>query len=207
MRDIPEVNRRGRWRTNVANFSPSLFYLSFLAGAANQGCSWFTVTMGTGLTAILLHDLPYNARWLYWSSVVVFVLNVVLFMIFLAVTLARCLLWPGTWTAMLYHPDQNLFLSAVPVSLGTIVSMVCYVCVDAWGTPIQYLAITLWAIEVALAIACVFNTPFFLVNSDEGVPSSQPVICFPWWLVWSRVPQAAFSQVLSPIYSTLFGWY
>lgn len=125
--------------------------------------------MGTGITAILLHDLPYNARWLYWLSVIVFVLNVVLFIIFLVATLARCLLWPGSWTAMLYRSDQNLFLSAVPMSLGTIVSMTCYVCVDAWGTSAQYLAITLWLIEAVLAVACVLITPYFLVKTDQGV--------------------------------------
>jgi hypothetical protein len=27
---------------------------------------WFSVTMGTGIVSILLHNLPYNANWLYW---------------------------------------------------------------------------------------------------------------------------------------------
>uniref|UniRef100_A0A0D2XC58 Malic acid transport protein n=1 Tax=Fusarium oxysporum (strain Fo5176) TaxID=660025 RepID=A0A0D2XC58_FUSOF len=39
-------NRRG-WRRIVVNFTPS----------------WFTVTMGTGITSVLLHNLPYHGRW------------------------------------------------------------------------------------------------------------------------------------------------
>jgi tellurite resistance protein TehA-like permease len=125
--------------------------------------------MGTGITAILLHDLPYSAQWLHWISIAVFILNVVLFVVFLVVSLARYLIWPGTWTAMLYSSEQNLFLGAIPMSLGTIVSMICYVCVDAWGTSGQYLAIILWVIEVALSIACAFITPSLLINSNENI--------------------------------------
>jgi tellurite resistance protein TehA-like permease len=128
--------------------------------------------MGTGITAILLHDLPYNAQWLYWLSIAVFALNVVLFTSFLFVSLARYLVWSGTWTDMIYNPEQSLFLGAVPMSLGTIVSMVCYVCVDAWGTPTQYLAITLWAIEVLLSVMCAFFTPFLLISVNDNIELS-----------------------------------
>ncbi|KAF5541233.1 malic acid transport [Fusarium mexicanum] len=44
-------NRRG-WRRIVVNFTPS----------------WFTVTMGTGITSVLLHNLPYHGRWLFYVS-------------------------------------------------------------------------------------------------------------------------------------------
>src|SRR4051794_9705555 len=51
------------WRRVVRNFSPS----------------WFSVTMGTGIVSLLLITIPYQARWLYWLSVVFFVLNTILF--------------------------------------------------------------------------------------------------------------------------------
>ncbi|KGO69107.1 C4-dicarboxylate transporter/malic acid transport protein [Penicillium italicum] len=35
--------------------------------------------MGTGITSILLNTLPYNGRWLYWISIVIFCLNIFLF--------------------------------------------------------------------------------------------------------------------------------
>jgi uncharacterized membrane protein YcjF (UPF0283 family) len=88
-----EKTRHG-WRRIVTNFTPS----------------WFAVTMGTGIVSILLHDLPYNARWLYWLSVIVFALNVVLFVTFSAISVVRYTLYPGIWTQMLRHPVQSLFL-------------------------------------------------------------------------------------------------
>jgi tellurite resistance protein TehA-like permease len=128
--------------------------------------------MGTGIVAVLLHDLPYNARWLHWLSISVFILNVVLFGLFLAVSLARYIIWPGSWTAMIRHPEQSLFPGAIPISLGTIVSMICYVCVDVWGAPVQFLAMTLWVIEVVLSIMCACFMPFLLISRTDGIDLS-----------------------------------
>lgn len=66
--------------------------------------------MGTGIVSILLHNLPYNARWLYWISVVIFALNVLLFVLFTILSLVRYTFFPGLWTAMLRHPVQSLFI-------------------------------------------------------------------------------------------------
>lgn len=88
-----ERNRHG-WRRVILNFTPS----------------WFSVNMGTGITSILLHNLPYNADWLYWISVVIFVLNILLFVLFTVMSVLRYWLFPGVWTAMLKHPVQSLFL-------------------------------------------------------------------------------------------------
>jgi hypothetical protein len=35
--------------------------------------------MGTGIVSILLHTLPWDGRWLYWISVGIFGVNVLLF--------------------------------------------------------------------------------------------------------------------------------
>lgn len=96
-------------------------------------CSWFSVNMGTGIVSILLHNLPYNGRWLYWISVVIFCLNVVLFVVFFLVSILRYTLYPAIWTAMIRHPAQSLFLGTFPMGLATIVNMVVFVCVPAWG--------------------------------------------------------------------------
>lgn len=82
------------WRKVVINFTPS----------------WFSVNMGTGITSILLHNLPYNSTWLYWISVVLFCLNIFLFIIFLGVSLLRYTLFRGMWSAMTRHPVQSLFV-------------------------------------------------------------------------------------------------
>ena len=89
--------------------------------------------MGTGIVSILLHNLPYNGRWLYWLSVIIFALNVALFIFFLLVSLLRYMLYPEIWVVMIQHPTQSLFLGTFPMGLATIINMVVFVCVPAWG--------------------------------------------------------------------------
>lgn len=90
--------------------------------------------MGTGIVSILLHNLPYNGIWLYWISVIIFALNVFLFIIFLVISILRYTIYPQIWFAMIRHPAQSLFLGTFPMGLATIINMIVFVCVPAWGT-------------------------------------------------------------------------
>ena len=94
-------NRRG-WRRIVLNFTPS----------------WFSVNMGTGIVSILLHNLPYSASFIYWISVIIFVLNMALFALFLAISAARYTLFHGVWNCMVKHPLQSLFLGMCQIPPG-----------------------------------------------------------------------------------------
>ena len=89
--------------------------------------------MGTGIVSVLLHNLPYNGDWLYWISVVVFCLNVALFITFTFISIVRYTVFPEIWTVMIRHPQQSLFLGTFPMGLATIINMVVFVCVPAWG--------------------------------------------------------------------------
>lgn len=89
--------------------------------------------MGTGIVSTLLHNLPYNGDWLYWISVVIFCLNVTLFITFTFISVARYTAFPEIWWVMIRHPQQSLFLGTFPMGLATIINMVVFVCVPAWG--------------------------------------------------------------------------
>ena len=99
-RQLYERNQRG-WRRIVLNFTPS----------------WFSVTMGTGIVSILLHNLPYNAVWIHYLSIIVYVLNVLLFVTFTLISIARYTIYKGIFGAMLSHPVQSLFtgMSSPPI--------------------------------------------------------------------------------------------
>ncbi|KAL2220761.1 putative C4-dicarboxylate transporter/malic acid transport protein [Thermoascus aurantiacus ATCC 26904] len=103
------------WRRILRNFTPS----------------WFSVTMGTGIVSILLNTLPHNAPWLYWISVVIFALNVLLFAAGCVISLLRYTLYPEIFKAMILHPVQSMFLGTFPMGFATIINMFCFVCVVA----------------------------------------------------------------------------
>ena len=154
-------NERG-WRKVVRNFTPS----------------WFSVTMGTGIVSILLHNLPYNGDWLYWISVVIFCLNVALFILFTFISIVRYTVYPEIWFAMIRHPAQSLFIGTFLMGLATIINMIVFVCVPAWGYRfVQLVCLTspqnhmypnikqawgLWWIDVIISLACCFYMPFVM---------------------------------------------
>lgn len=123
--------------------------------------------MGTGIVSILLHNLPYNANWIYWISVVFFVLNIALFLLFLTISILRYTLFPGVWVCMIQHPVQSLFLGTFPMALATIINMIVFVCVPAWGGRFATLAWALWWVDVACAVGTNFYLPFNIMYRHE----------------------------------------
>ncbi|RSL66055.1 hypothetical protein CEP51_012880 [Fusarium floridanum] len=149
------ANHRG-WRRVVLGFTPS----------------WFTVTMGTGITSILLHNLPYNGQWLYWISVVIFCLNILLFVSFLCISVVRYTIFKGLWSETLRNPAQAVFLGTFPMGLATIINMIVFVCVPAWGDRVAIFAWALWWVDIALAVACNFYIPYAIMQTPGVTLSS-----------------------------------
>lgn len=129
--------------------------------------SWFSANMGTGIVSILLNTLPYNGQWLYWISVAIFAFNVLLFIVFLAITILRYLLYPRIFPVMATHPTQSLFLGTFPMALATIVIMFCNVCVPAWGEWASYFALGLWVVDAAVSALTCFGIPFMMYVRPE----------------------------------------
>jgi tellurite resistance protein TehA-like permease len=65
--------------------------------------------------------------------VVIFAMNVVLFILFTFISIVRYTVYPEIWFAMIRHPAQSLFIGTFPMGLATIINMIVFVCVPAWG--------------------------------------------------------------------------
>ncbi|KAL5358893.1 sulfite efflux pump SSU1 [Aspergillus floccosus] len=162
--DPPLTKHDVGWRRIVRNFTPS----------------WFSVTMGTGIVAILLNTLPYNAHWLYWISVVIFALNVLLFAVGCILSLLRYTLYPEIFRVMIAHPVQSMFLGTVPMGFATIVNMFCFVCVPAWGDWTQSVAWGMWIFDAVLSVVTALSLPFLLMaHPNEFQLSSMTAV----WLL------------------------
>ncbi|KAF7189677.1 Sulfite efflux pump SSU1 [Pseudocercospora fuligena] len=173
-------NQRG-WRRIVRNFTPS----------------WFSVNMGTGITSILLHNLPYNVEWLQYISYIIFALNVLLFVIFLSTSILRYVLYPKIWSAMIRHPAQSLFLGTLPMGLATIINMVVFVCVPKFGGDFWKLAWPLWWIDAAISLACCLYLPFILMTQHHHSVQSMTAA---WLLpIVSTIVAAASGGIVAEI--------
>ncbi|KAK6355663.1 Plasma membrane sulfite pump involved in sulfite metabolism [Orbilia javanica] len=139
------------WRRVVLHFTPS----------------WFAITMGTGIVSILLYDLPFNAPWIRYIAIVVFCLNIVLFLSFSLISIIRYTMFPGLWGFMIQHPVQSLFIGTFPMGLCTIINMIILVCLP-WGEGMLTLAWALWWIDVAISCACCMYMPFVIMHIHEA---------------------------------------
>jgi tellurite resistance protein TehA-like permease len=118
--------------------------------------------MGTGITSILLNTLPYNGRWLYYISIVLFALNVLLFSVFCMMTILRYALYPRIFVAMIRHPVQSMFIGAFPMGFATLINMFVFVCVPAWGEWTRNFAWALWVFDVVVSVLTAFTLPALL---------------------------------------------
>lgn len=113
--------------------------------------------MSTGALSIMLHQIPFHAHWLDIVSDIVFVLNIVLFLIFTFISTLRYTMYPRLFLAVLRHPHQSLFLATFPVSLAALINMIVLVCVPAWGQGFAIFAWVLWWIDSVLAVITCFH--------------------------------------------------
>lgn len=130
--------------------------------------------MSTGVTSICLHQLPYNGDWLQIISVIFFVLNIVLFLLFSLISCLRYILYPHLIRTVLNHPHQSLFLATFPVGLATIINMIVLVCAPVWGQGMVTFAWVLWWIDSVIALTACFHLTFAMY--EIAIPPVQTVI-------------------------------
>ncbi|KAK6359141.1 Plasma membrane sulfite pump involved in sulfite metabolism [Orbilia brochopaga] len=160
-RNIEEAKRpetptefRG-WRRVILHFTPS----------------WFSITMGTGITSVLLYIMPYNARWIQYIAIAIFCLNILLFIAFSIMSLLRYTMFPGIWSFMIGHPVQSLFIGTFPMGLCTIINMIILACLQ-WGDGMLIFAWSLWWIDIAISSACCMYMPFVIMHIHDAKLSS-----------------------------------
>ncbi|KAH8721588.1 sulfite efflux pump SSU1 [Phaeosphaeriaceae sp. PMI808] len=127
--------------------------------------SWFIITMSTGALSIILHQIPFHARWLDIVSEIFFVLNIILFLLFTFISVLRYTMYPQLFPAVLRHPHQSLFLATFPVGLGTLINMIVLVCVGPWGQGMAIFAWVLWWIDSVIAVITCFHLTWVIMTN------------------------------------------
>lgn len=167
--------------------------------------SWFSVNMGTGISSILLHQLPFQFRGLGIISNVIFGLNVLLFLLFCAISIARYTVWPTMGPTMLFHPTQSLFLGTFAMGFATIVNMCALSASPAWGPQFAIFTWVLWWIDAAFSIVICIGLPFLQFTRHEQTLDKVTGV---WFLpVVSTIVAAAsggiVAEVLPPAHARL----
>jgi tellurite resistance protein TehA-like permease len=114
---------------------------------------------GTGAVSTLFSVFPYGdqsgiCRAL---STAVFVLNLLLFVLFFAVSITRYARFPGIWNIMIRHPTESLSLGTFPMGAATLIGVGATVLHGQYGFGGQAFLYTLWGlwwVDLAISILC-----------------------------------------------------
>ncbi|ADV19699.1 Malate permease, putative [Cryptococcus gattii WM276] len=123
--------------------------------------------MGTGITSILLYTFPFNGGWLRRLAVVMFIFNVVLFILIAVASVVRVLRWKGIFLATLKNTSAGLFWGTLPMGFTTIVNMIAFTCVRDGKTGWSRTAIGFWWIDIILSVIVNLGTVYIMITRQR----------------------------------------
>ena len=146
------------------------------AAAAVRGFTpnLFTISMGTGGLSLALHAAPLALPGREAAAQALWALDAVIFAVLVALYAAQWLLYPQAARAALDHPVQAMFLGAIPMALATVVNGLV-----AFAPGALPLALALWALDAALALASGVIAPVLMFTRHDHALERMTAV----WLV------------------------
>ncbi|WP_034995694.1 TDT family transporter [Beijerinckia mobilis] len=129
--------------------------------------NWFTVTMGTGVLALVLNQCPPGFPVLHRIAIGLWLVNIGLFGLFTLLYSARWMLYFHEAKRIFHHPVMSMFFGAVPMGLATIINGFLAFGPALIGDQAVTIAEILWWIDAALSLACGIAIPYFMFTRQE----------------------------------------
>lgn len=146
------------------NESPMVHSQGWRVVVQHLGPSWFSVPMGTGITGLLLAFIPWEAKWLYWLSVIFLCMNTAIFVVVLMMNVLRYFLYPQTVIDTFTNSADCLALGGMPIALATIIEFWLFLCVPYWGYWAAIFGWILWMIDTILSCVITLGVLYVLVS-------------------------------------------
>jgi C4-dicarboxylate transporter/malic acid transport protein len=124
--------------------------------------NWFAATMGTGILALALGQLPAARPWMFQLGEWLWLLAVMLFVLFSALYACRWLLYFHEARQVFAHATVSMFIGTIPMGLATVINGLLLFGLPRWGVGVVPLAEALWWVDVAMAVACGVLIPFMM---------------------------------------------
>ena len=125
--------------------------------------NWFTVTMGTGIVALIIAESPLASELFWQMGAGLWLLNIILFVAFLSLYALRWIYYPVEAKQIFQHPNMSLFLGAIPMGLATIINGFLKFGIVQMGDIAVQIAGLLWYVDVALAVVIAWAVPFLCI--------------------------------------------
>ncbi|WP_278438483.1 C4-dicarboxylate ABC transporter [Pseudomonas oryzihabitans] len=124
--------------------------------------NWFAVTMGTGVLALALAAFPWQLPGLLALAEGIWLLAVLLFGLFTGLYAARWLLFFDEAREIFAHATVSMSIGTIPMGLATLINGLLLFGLPRWGAAVLPLALGLWWLDVAMALACGVLIPYLM---------------------------------------------
>lgn len=129
--------------------------------------NWFAATMGTGVLALALAQLPVANPVLHGIAEALWLFNIFLFVLFTALYAARWTLFFDEARRIFGHSTVSMFFGTIPMGLATIINGFLVFGLPRWGEGVIHLAEVLWWLDVAMSLACGVLIPYMMFTRQE----------------------------------------
>jgi len=129
--------------------------------------NWFAATMGTGVLALALAQLPGGVPGVRAIAETLWFFNIVLFLVFTAVYAARWVMFFDEARRIFGHSTVSMFFGTIPMGLATIINGFLVFGLPRWGEGVIQLAEVLWWLDVAMSLACGVLIPYMMFTRQE----------------------------------------
>ncbi|UVL37579.1 TDT family transporter [Pseudomonas sp. B21-041] len=129
--------------------------------------NWFAATMGTGVLALALAQLPLAIPGLHAIAEGLWLFNILLFSLFTVAYAARWMLFFDEARRIFGHSTVSMFFGTIPMGLATIINGFLVFGLPRWGDGVIHLAEVLWWIDVAMSLACGVLIPYMMFTRQE----------------------------------------
>ncbi|ORX98594.1 hypothetical protein K493DRAFT_214063 [Basidiobolus meristosporus CBS 931.73] len=126
---------------------------------------WFGITMGTGITGIVIANFPFPFRGMVVIGTIYFIANICMFCLFTMLFVARLVMFPETIFPLL-KSHQLLAFGAIPMGLTTLTNYIILVVrpTHSWGLELAYV---LWWIEFVFTLVSIFGVPYCMMRYQK----------------------------------------
>ncbi len=129
--------------------------------------NWFAATMGTGILSAVLVQLPVTIPGLFQLAEALWMLNIVLFLTFSALYIARWVMFFDEARRVFGHSTVSMFFGTIPMGLATLINGLLTFGLPHWGDALLPFAELLWWLDVAMSLACGVLIPFLMFTRQE----------------------------------------
>lgn len=129
--------------------------------------NWFAATMGTGVLALALAQLPLAIPGLRALAEGLWLFNILLFTLFTVAYAARWILFFDEARRIFGHSTVSMFFGTIPMGLATIINGFLLFGLPRWGDGVIHLVEVLWWIDVAMSLACGVLIPYMMFTRQE----------------------------------------